>query len=208
MNNSETFRAVAKEFAEKIQKLSSIIEIDIVGSVAGNDPCANDLDMALIVRNFDEFEAIAKYARQMGKYFIPWEIFVFDENLKYLGKVCFRRKCPTMSVDCDTPGCGEPRHLRVIYGFQYNERMFLESPIEVLWTTSGESRLLARKKELGIGWSREYPIFQDIKIECIDCGKKFVFTAEEQKWYQKMGFEPPKRCPKCRKRKKFENGRL
>jgi len=86
--------------------------------------------------------------------------------------------------------------------------MFLESPIEVLWTTSGESRLLARKKELGIGWSREYPIFQDIKIECIDCGKKFVFTAEEQKWYQKMGFEPPKRCPKCRKRKKFENGRL
>lgn len=38
----------------------------------------------------------------------------------------------------------------------------------------------------------------DIKIVCCDCGKEFVFSSREQKFYIKKGFSLPKRCKKCR----------
>ncbi|MBI5207771.1 MAG: zinc-ribbon domain containing protein [Candidatus Firestonebacteria bacterium] len=38
---------------------------------------------------------------------------------------------------------------------------------------------------------------EDIEMKCIFCGNHFTFTAEEQKFYQKQGFRPPKRCPDC-----------
>ena len=77
-------------------------------------------------------------------------------------------------------------------------------PIEVLWTTSGKSCLLSRQKELGIVKPREYPVLQDIELTCIICGKKFIFSAVEQKQYKKMGFKPPKRCPECKMRQKMD----
>ena len=40
------------------------------------------------------------------------------------------------------------------------------------------------------------------KLKCQNCGQEFVFTAGEQKFYQDKGFEPPKRCPECRKKRK------
>lgn len=44
---------------------------------------------------------------------------------------------------------------------------------------------------------------QDIEIECIECGKKFVFSINEQFFYEKKGFiHPPKRCKKCRNARK------
>jgi hypothetical protein len=201
MNANESLRAVAEEFAEKAQKLSSALEIAIVGSVAGDDPYPNDLDLVIIVRNLDEIATIAKYARQISRH--DWEVFLFDGGLKPLGRVCHRRECPGQSIDCYIPGCGQPPHLRVDPEFEYDEKVFLKSPVDVLWTSFSTSRLLARKDELGIVESRRYPVLEDIEIECI-CGKTFVFTGSEQKWYQKRGLSQPKRCPDCRERMLME----
>ncbi|MBI4084383.1 MAG: zinc-ribbon domain containing protein [Candidatus Levybacteria bacterium] len=45
--------------------------------------------------------------------------------------------------------------------------------------------------------------FQDQSLTCRDCGKEFVWTASEQEFYQKKGFEnAPVRCPECRAAKK------
>ncbi|CCJ34401.1 zinc-ribbon domain-containing protein [Caloramator australicus] len=45
----------------------------------------------------------------------------------------------------------------------------------------------------------------DKSIICKDCGKEFIFTEGEQKFYKEKGFEnDPVRCPKCRKAKKQE----
>ena len=45
--------------------------------------------------------------------------------------------------------------------------------------------------------------FQDKTLVCRDCGKDFVWTASEQEFYQKKGFEnEPVRCPDCRALKK------
>mgnify|MGYP000861052294 CR=1 FL=1 len=42
-------------------------------------------------------------------------------------------------------------------------------------------------------------------LKCWECGKRFVFAVEEQKFFRMKGFEPPKRCPACRERKRLRN---
>lgn len=41
-----------------------------------------------------------------------------------------------------------------------------------------------------------------IKIKCQDCGNEFIFTENEQKWFEEHGFIQPKRCKYCRKQRK------
>ena len=48
--------------------------------------------------------------------------------------------------------------------------------------------------------------FKDEKLVCQDCGKEFDFTASDQKFFQEKGYQPPKRCPDCRKAKRDERG--
>lgn len=49
--------------------------------------------------------------------------------------------------------------------------------------------------------------FQDQTLTCRDCGKPFTWTASEQEFYQKKGFEnAPVRCPDCRAAKKARMG--
>lgn len=41
-----------------------------------------------------------------------------------------------------------------------------------------------------------------ITVECIDCGRTFDLTKEEQGWYKEKGFALPKRCKECRKERR------
>ena len=49
---------------------------------------------------------------------------------------------------------------------------------------------------------------KDKTIQCKDCGKDFVWTADEQAFYQEKGFNAPLRCKECRvkARANFNNG--
>lgn len=144
MADNRTLRTAADEFAGKVRGLPSVREVAIVGSVAGNDPYPNDLDLAVIVQDLSDLETIAKCARQISRHYHAWEVFLFDAALKYLGVVCFRRECPGRSVDCFW-GCGQPPHLRILAGFKFSAGEFFSSPIVVLWTTF-EARLASRAK--------------------------------------------------------------
>jgi CxxC-x17-CxxC domain-containing protein len=45
--------------------------------------------------------------------------------------------------------------------------------------------------------------YQDIILQCSDCGCDFVFTAGEQEFYESKGLtNSPKRCKNCRSQKK------
>lgn len=53
--------------------------------------------------------------------------------------------------------------------------------------------------------------FKDVTLICKECGKKFIFTAKEQQFYVKQGFEHvPTRCDDCRKlaREKRDRGQM
>ncbi len=204
-NRNQILRKAADEFSEKTGKLSTSLEIAIVGSVAGNDPYPNDLDLALVIANLSEITKIARYARQISKYYHGWEVFLFDKSMGFLGRICHRKRCPAQSIDCVPGVCGRIAHVKEDPGFEYDERIFLSSPVEIIYTNSRESLLLSHKHKLGITGSREYSPLKDIKIKCVICGKIFLFTAGEQKWYQKRGYNQPKRCSKCRDEMYLDN---
>jgi len=45
--------------------------------------------------------------------------------------------------------------------------------------------------------------YEDKTLTCTDCGKEFVFSAEEQEQFATRGYtNEPKRCPDCRAARK------
>lgn len=48
---------------------------------------------------------------------------------------------------------------------------------------------------------------KDVKIRCQDCGKEFMFTVEDQKFYEKNNYIPPKRCKACRNARTLRNNK-
>jgi len=38
-------------------------------------------------------------------------------------------------------------------------------------------------------------------ITCVQCEEEFEFSTRQQEYFQDKGFDPPKRCPSCRKNK-------
>jgi len=47
--------------------------------------------------------------------------------------------------------------------------------------------------------------FQDKSIQCADCGATFIFSTEDQEFFQSKGYtNEPKRCPSCRQARKLQ----
>ena len=44
--------------------------------------------------------------------------------------------------------------------------------------------------------------YEPILTICKDCGKNFTITIEEQRHFKSLGFELPKRCQNCRRKRK------
>lgn len=42
-----------------------------------------------------------------------------------------------------------------------------------------------------------------MSIVCLDCGDTFPWTVEEQEFYRGRELSQPKRCPSCRRWRKF-----
>jgi len=48
--------------------------------------------------------------------------------------------------------------------------------------------------------------FEAKTLQCADCGAQFIFSAEDQEFFQSKGYtNEPKRCPSCRQAKKTES---
>ena len=56
-------------------------------------------------------------------------------------------------------------------------------------------RKIERKKM----YNNNYEIQQ---LECVECGKAFEFSVDDQEFYAKKGYSSPKRCPECRAKRK------
>lgn len=44
----------------------------------------------------------------------------------------------------------------------------------------------------------------DQRIQCVECGRTFVWSAGEQRFYRERGLDPPRRCPDCRAERRGE----
>lgn len=44
--------------------------------------------------------------------------------------------------------------------------------------------------------------YQTQQLQCVECGKIFDFSAEDQEFYATKGYSAPKRCTECREARK------
>jgi CxxC-x17-CxxC domain-containing protein len=44
----------------------------------------------------------------------------------------------------------------------------------------------------------------DKTLTCADCGQEFLFSGDDQEFYQSRGFSEPKRCRSCRAQRRSE----
>ncbi len=46
-------------------------------------------------------------------------------------------------------------------------------------------------------------MYVDETLTCVDCGREFIFSSGEQRFYEQKGFQnKPNRCPDCRQARK------
>lgn len=209
MDKPEIFREAAIEFKDKIEKYENVIEIAIVGSLAGEDLYPYDVDIAIILSNFENISSIAKSARQITSKTHAWEVFVFDTNRRYYGRICQRKECPGSSIECAVLNCGKIQFIKVMENFKFKPEDTFRTNIEVIFTRGSENIFINWQKEIlkffGLKEPESYKSLESEWIKCIECEKKFEFDPGEQKYFKKHGLHTPKRCDSCREKKYLEN---
>ncbi len=45
--------------------------------------------------------------------------------------------------------------------------------------------------------------FEDRTLVCEDCSEEWIFSADEQQFFDERGYQTPKRCKPCRQKRKM-----
>jgi CxxC-x17-CxxC domain-containing protein len=48
--------------------------------------------------------------------------------------------------------------------------------------------------------------YTDRTLNCVECGSEFTFTADDQEFHARKGYQEPKRCPNCRQARRSDRG--
>ena len=107
----QRFREAAKAFAGKLASRESVQELALCGFMVTQDPYPNDIDLAIVVDSLDELPVIARAARHVSSTYHGWEVFVFQTNRTYAGRICHRKQCPREPWRCENADCGNVPYL-------------------------------------------------------------------------------------------------
>ncbi|HEV8574377.1 MAG TPA: CxxC-x17-CxxC domain-containing protein [Dehalococcoidia bacterium] len=48
--------------------------------------------------------------------------------------------------------------------------------------------------------------YTDRTLNCVECGAEFTFSADDQEFHARKGYQEPKRCPNCRQARRSDRG--
>ncbi len=48
--------------------------------------------------------------------------------------------------------------------------------------------------------------YADRTLTCVECGSEFTFSADDQEFHARKGYQEPKRCPSCRQARRSDRG--
>lgn len=48
--------------------------------------------------------------------------------------------------------------------------------------------------------------YADRTLTCVECGSEFTFTADDQEFHARKGYQDPRRCPTCRASRRASGG--
>jgi hypothetical protein len=182
--------------------LESVLEIALFASVAGGDPYPSDVDVAIFLSSLKEIGSIAKAKRKADAQMNGFDLFVFDQNRKFIGNVCKRKECGSGEGGISRTCCTSTPFIAKREGLDFEPFRWFKTPVEILYHT-GEQSILRSWQEIilqamGLDEPEPYPIREPLVRKCIECGTRFEIDPGEQKYFESMGFDFPKRCQSCR----------
>jgi len=122
-------------FTEGSSRIEGILEIGLFGSITTTKrKLVRDIDFYVIIENTDCIDSLAKlYRKVYGTYHQSLDVSIFTKDKKFLGNICFRKECPTNSIDCQVPDCGKTKYIRRFFKFDITMNDILKSNPKVLW---------------------------------------------------------------------------
>jgi len=48
--------------------------------------------------------------------------------------------------------------------------------------------------------------YEDRTLVCVECSAEFTFSADDQEFHARKGYQEPKRCPNCRQARRGDRG--
>ncbi len=48
--------------------------------------------------------------------------------------------------------------------------------------------------------------YEDRTLVCVECNQEFTFSADDQEFHARKGYQEPKRCPNCRQARRGDRG--
>jgi len=147
----EQFRIAAGYVADALSNIPAVRKVVLFGSVvrplkkevprfrrfrrsgiAINHEC-KDVDLAVWVSDLNHLEAMQKARsqalnnllaeKQIGVAHHQVDIFIMDsETNRYLGCLCIFGSCPKGKNECQVPGCGKARFLRLHEDFKFDSK--------------------------------------------------------------------------------------
>lgn len=191
------FQGIALGLSRALKRFETVLEVAIVGSVAGRDPYPFDLDLAICLSDTSDIEDVAACARRAGIEHPAWDIFLFDRDIGHLGRLCHFNECPRGKDECQEKGCGRPAYVHKIAGFEFDEARFFSSPIDVLLSPRGPSLFQIRQRALGITEPRIYRPAEPVWVRCRVCGEDFELDGGSRKYFDRLKRRYPDVCEDC-----------
>lgn len=121
-------------FVELASQIDSVIDISLFGSLAGKKRLAKDIDLMVFVEDTKCIDELALFKRKVyGRYHCSLDVFVLTKEGEFLGNICLRKKCPTLSDDCRVPGCGKIKYIQKYADFDFKASEAVKHGLKLLW---------------------------------------------------------------------------
>jgi hypothetical protein len=129
------FEKLTQAFLEDVKDRAHVLKIELRGSMTTDYEYPKDLDIAVYIDDPAGIAPVSHAQRHTTHVTLGLDIWVFDAGGNFLGHICQRgpKNCPTSSVECGMPGCGQPKTLKKRDGFVFDRELFFKTPGKVLW---------------------------------------------------------------------------
>ena len=131
------------------------------------------------------------YIRKQTRYF--WFLWFLPE--KVLPK-------KNVDIDKDKNVCETRKKLRMLREFQESVTNRIRTYARVKRDVWDAMQIQNRQKQAALRQWRSTKMAKQY-FECVSCGNKFAVTVSKLSDFHERGFQPPKRCPKCRGQRKL-----
>lgn len=103
---------VVDKFTSLVRDFDGVIEVALFVSAASDKSNPQDFDLMVFIKDTSCISHISKSIRKTTYIFHAHDVFIFDEEKKYLGRICQRSVCPATSVECHVKDCGKIKYLK------------------------------------------------------------------------------------------------